>query len=127
MVLAAVAIVVTTAIVAWPSSSSAQAQQLARTNRACQMWASNAQTPSTWCADMRRWMHDQLTEGKATGPTMWSAPTAMRDACRRWLHDTNNTSDLPLCDQMVQWMTNHAGNWNGWMMHGGGMMGAGSP
>ena len=107
----------------WPSTPSAQAQQLARTSQACQMWAATAQPPSTWCSDMRGWMRSQLAHRSVQGTMMWATPAAMRDSCRRWLLETGHATDATRCDDMVAWMTGHSTDWSGWMMHRAGMMG----
>jgi hypothetical protein len=104
---------VTLVVAVWPSAPSAQAQQLARTGQACQQWAAGAQTPSSWCVSMSGWMRDQLADGAVTGPMMWESPSAMRDACRRWLVETGRSADVGRCEDMVAWMSGHAGDGNG--------------
>ena len=114
--------------------SAAGAPQLTSTERACQQW-SGSYTPSdgsaptgAFCTAFTSWMGQQLHSGRLAGPMMWSDTTAMRSTCRRW------TSTGPaaasgvrpqVCDDMVTWMAQHAGNWDNWMMTGR-MMGQGS-
>jgi hypothetical protein len=71
-------------------------------------------------------MLTQLDDRKATGMAMWATPTAIRNTCHQWVDETGEPRDLVRCDQMFAWIRGHVGDWNGWMMRGGTMMGVGA-
>jgi hypothetical protein len=72
-------------------------------------------------------MQTRLDDHQATGMMMWATPTAMRNTCRQWLDSTSRSRYLTRCNQMFAWMRDRMGDGNGWMMHGGNMMGVGPP
>jgi len=91
------------------------------------MWATN--TPSapsgTFCDGLTTWMRQQMSDEHAGGTMMWSTPAAMLNTCRRWAAHagTNSRPTAAQCADMVDWMTGHVNDWNGWMMGGAHMMG----
>lgn len=104
----------------------------------CQQWAATypaetANRPtSDWCTSMAAWMNTRtgqgptapmMGQGQMMGPMMWRSPENMRATCQQWM--TANPSAAPSgtdatawCGQMVTWMTQHIGDWNGWMTNG---------
>jgi hypothetical protein len=133
-----VAAVVIAAVILFSSDSSgvADRQQLASVQRVCGEWSGNSaprlgtSSASATCSGMADWMDQQLRNGQMTGPTMWGSATALGSTCREWM-DTDSRASISTtaspgwCSEMVSWMKQHIGNWNGWMMHGN-MMGTDS-
>jgi hypothetical protein len=124
------------------SSDVSSSQQLAGWRQACQQWnddySRDGSGPGTgWCHAMTDWMYDQMRDGTMGPSMMWGDPQRMRDTCRQWARsdaDASGTDAMTWCAQMVTWMTDHMGNWDGWdngdwdnWMHGpmmnGSMMG----
>lgn len=113
-------------------------QRIASTEAACEQWlasagpATDARPASAWCAGMTGWMSDQMAAGHMAGTTMWNGPQSMRDACHQWTATAAAAAASAMtgrCDQMVAWMSQHMGQWNGshdWDTHmgdwGAGMM-----
>ena len=130
----AVAALVTVGVVVLGGSSSsskgaAADQQLASVQRACVDWTSNsapslgASSASVACTTMADWMTEQLHSGRMTGSMMWGSATTMGGTCRKWLGTDSRSSIASSawpswCDEMVSWMEQHIGNWDGWMMSG---------
>ncbi len=73
------------------------------------------------------WMNQQLASDGHYGSMMWGTPNALGATCRDWMMTTLapslSNSSAAWCDQMVEWMSQHVGNWNSWMMNGDAMMG----
>lgn len=125
LAVAVVAAATTIGIVLSRGGTPAEAQQLTSIQQACQQW-SVTYTPSvgsgptaSWCTGMTDWMRQELRSGHMTGPMMWSDPSTMRATCRQWMATRPSSAsgiDPQVCDQMVSWMAQHAGNWGTWMM-----------
>lgn len=106
--------------------------QLGSIRQACQQWASSAGGPdAAWCTAMTDWMHGQMGRrpgdpmmgpmmGSMMGPMMWQDPDAMRATCRRWMTEQPPAGggSAQWCDQMVDWMREHMGDWDRWMRDG---------
>lgn len=110
-----------------PGGSSAGAQQVTSTQRACQQWAAgyslSAGTAPTggWCTAMTGWMREQLHGGHITGPMTWNDATSMRNTCRSWMAKGPPAASgvsPQACDDMVVWMAEHAGSWSSWSAAG---------
>ena len=129
VVTAAVGVGVGAAIASGDDTSSSAggapaSQQLAGWRQACQQWtgsyvSSNGPGPgSGWCHGMSDWMYDQMRNGTMGPMMMWGDPARMRDACRQWATtDPTASPDADTstwCDTMVNWMTDHMGNWGNW-------------
>jgi hypothetical protein len=99
-----------------------------------------------WCASMTSWMNDQMGQGQMgqgpmgqgqmgqgpmgqgqmgqgpmVGSMMWQTPQSMQATCQQWASSGNAPAgvDAPArCAQMVEWMTQHMGDWTGWMARG---------
>jgi hypothetical protein len=96
-------------------------QQIAAARQACHQWldrdtsASGGGPGSGWCDDMAEWMSDHMRgSGMMMGTGMWASPQAMRDVCVQAMGTGQgvNGDATQWCDQMVDWMSQHRGNWN---------------
>jgi hypothetical protein len=132
----AVAVLVIIGVIVFTSDSSGVTveQQLASVRHACLQWSGNSapklgtNSASATCSTMVDWMNQQLRNGQMTGPMMWSTATAMGATCRQWMSTSSRitisaTASSAWCDEMVGWMEQHIGNWDGWMMNGNMMRG----
>jgi hypothetical protein len=106
-------------------------RQLTSIRQACTTWqvgdTGTAAPAASWCGDMVGWMTGQIRGGHMMGSMMWGNPDEMRSTCQAWLSsgqgaDTAAPNASAWCDQMVDWMTQHMGQWDqwdrGWMMDG---------
>jgi hypothetical protein len=131
----AVAVLVIIGVIVFTSGGSGVTaeQQLASVRHVCVQWSGNSaprlgtNSASATCSTMAAWMNEQLRNGKMTGPMMWGTAAAMGATCRDWLNTESRASisasaSSAWCDEMVGWMEQHIGNWDGWMMNGN-MMG----
>lgn len=113
------------------TSTTAQTEELASIQRACQDWlnASPGQAGSgQWCNKMAAWMSTEINAHGVGPQMMWGDPTSLRSACEHWLAASppkNAPSDASSwCDEMVSWMRTNVGSWSGrsnwgdWMRHG---------
>ena len=113
------------------NASSLGTQQLGSIQQACAQWqdgsAGSSAPPAVWCDGMVGWMTGQVRSGQMTGSMMWSNPEQMLATCQRWMVSSQwadgSTPGTPgWCGQMVDWMTQHMGDWDqwdrGWMMNG---------
>ncbi len=114
------------------------APQVGWMSDSCQQWAASYPADASnrptgaWCTSMAGWMNTRTAQGQAgpmmgqgqmMGPMMWQSPDNMRATCQQWM--ASNPSAVPSgtdatawCGQMVTWMTQHMGDWNGWMTNG---------
>lgn len=103
--------------------------QIGRLQQACRDWHDSAQAPdgatADWCDSMAGWMNGRMngqgSNGPMTGSMMWRDPDSMRTTCQAWMgsNPDNVPDDIDAaawCDQMVDWMVQHQGDWDGWMM-----------
>jgi hypothetical protein len=127
LALGVLVVTITLGVLLTRGGSSASAQQLTSTQRACQQWTagytpSAGSTPTgSWCTAMTDWMREQLHGGHMTGLMMWSDATSMRNTCRSWMATGPAAASAvspQACDDMMAWMTQHAGSWSTWMMTG---------
>ena len=113
------------------NASSLGTQQLGSIQQACAQWqdgSTGSSAPAAvWCDGMVGWMTGQVRSGQMTGSMMWSNPEQMLATCQRWMVSSQradgSTPGTPgWCGQMVDWMTQHMGDWDqwdrGWMMNG---------
>jgi hypothetical protein len=105
------------------SSPPRATQQITAAHQACQQWfdsdtrASGTGPGAGWCDDMAEWMSGHMSGGRMMGGTgMWASPEAMRDVCVQAMGTGQGTSGnvAQWCDQMVDWMSRHRGNWDNW-------------
>jgi hypothetical protein len=98
-------------------------EQIAVARQACQQWLDSDRAPdgpgpgAGWCDDMAGRMPTHMSDGQMMmGRGMWASPEAMRDVCTRAMGDTPTATGDPTdwCDQMVNWMTQHEGDWDHW-------------
>ena len=107
------------------------APQIARMHEGCQQWAESYQGsngPDTgWCDSMAGWMDGRLGDGsmmgqdQMMGSMMWQNPTSMAATCEQWAADNADGADTNTstwCGQMVDYMDQHMGGWDNWMMDG---------
>ena len=102
--------------------------QIGWVNQGCQQWADShlgADGPSEgWCSSMTDWMNGRMGQrhgGTMMGPMMWEDPDSMRATCQQWMAAANPTATNgsgQWCDQMVDWMSDHMGDWDHWMRNG---------
>ena len=105
-------------------TAAVSSRQISATGRACQQWIDTSKpasgaSSSGWCGRMTNWMNDQMASGRMTGPMMWGNPEAMRDTCRQAMTDVQPAAGNPAqwCGDMVEWMAQHEGDWDAWMMN----------
>jgi hypothetical protein len=72
---------------------------------------------------MTDWMNGRMgqrQDGMMMGSMMWQDPDSMRDTCQQWMADnpTATNGSAEWCDQMVDWMGDHMGDWDQWMRDG---------
>jgi hypothetical protein len=105
------------------SSPPTATQQVAAARQACHQWfdsdttASGGGPGSGWCDDMAEWMSGHMRGGRMMmGTGMWASPQAMRDVCVQAMGTGQgaNGNATQWCDQMVDWMSQHRGNWDDW-------------
>jgi hypothetical protein len=117
---------ITVALVINSRQSAYAAPQIARMEQSCEQWASTvtgANWPdATWCQSMASWMNahmDRTTPGFMTGAMMWRSPDDTQQTCQQWMTENGGSSTNPVatgrCQQMVEWMTTHMGDWDSWM------------
>lgn len=111
------------------------APQITRMHEGCQQWADSYQGsdgPSTgWCDSMAGWMDGRMDndlmmgqdQGQTMGSMMWQNPSNMAATCEQWVNDNPDvapagTDTSAWCGQMVDWMDQHEGGWDGWMTNG---------
>ncbi len=94
-------------------------EQVAVARQACQQWLDSDNAPTGpgagWCGDMAGWMSGHMGDDQMMmGRGMWASPEAMRDVCTRATSDSQNAHGDPAqwCDQMVDWMGQHEGDWD---------------
>lgn len=109
------------------------APQIGWMREGCQQWAGSyegADGPDdAWCDSMAGWMDGRtgdgpmMGQGQMSGSMMWQNPTNMRTTCEQWM--AGNPDGAPAdadpsawCGQMVDWMDQHMGGWDNWMMDG---------
>lgn len=109
------------------------APQIGWMHQGCEQWADSyqgANGPNTaWCNSMAGWMDGRMGntqmmgQGEMMGSMMWQDPASMRTTCEQWM--TANPNAAPTgadttawCGQMVDWMNQHMGGWDNWMMNG---------
>jgi hypothetical protein len=109
--------------------------QVASVQQACQQWLIDSATQAgsaAWCSSMAEWMSEQMAANRMGPQMMWGDPDQMRETCQQWLTDRPAGVDVDAqqwCDDMVDWMDEHMGEWSGrnewgdWMDHGPRMMG----
>ncbi|MCB0970777.1 MAG: hypothetical protein KDA97_04560 [Acidimicrobiales bacterium] len=101
--------------------------QIGWMHQGCQEWADTYQGgdgPSAgWCSSRTDWMNGQMGQrqgGMMMGSMMWQDPDSMRATCQQWMAEdpgaTNGGGQW--CDQMVDWMSDHMGDWDQWMRNG---------
>jgi hypothetical protein len=93
-------------------------EQVTAARQACQHWLdSDSARPGPgagWCDDMAGWMSGHMGDGQMMmGSGMWASPEAMRDVCTRAMSDVGTADGdyTRWCDQMVDWMSQHADDW----------------
>ena len=98
-----------------------------RGHQGCQQWADSYQGADGpgdgWCSSMTDWMNGRMgqrQDGMMMGSMMWQDPDSMRDTCQQWMADnpTATNGSAEWCDQMVDWMGDHMGDWDQWMRDG---------
>jgi len=109
------------------------APQITRMHEGCQQWTDRyqgADVPSTgWCDSLAGWMNGRMGnepmmgQDQMMGSMMWQTPSNMAATCEQWASDNPDvapagTDTSAWCDQMVDWMGQHEGGWDGWMMNG---------
>lgn len=70
---------------------------------------------------MGRGQMGQMGQGQMTGSMMWQSPETMQATCQQWASSGSApeaTDATARCAQMVSWMTQHMGDWGGWMANG---------
>ena len=109
------------------------APQIGWMRQGCQQWADSYQgtggPDGAWCSSMTDWMNQRMgpnasgQNGMMSGSMMWQDPASMRATCAQWMG--TNPSGVPTgadttewCDQMIDWMDQHMGDWDNWMMNG---------
>lgn len=113
------------------------AAQIGWMHQGCQQWVDSdpgrGGPDGAWCTSMTDWMNQRVgpnasgQTGMITSSMMWQDPASMRATCAQWM-GTNpsgvagGTDTTAWCDQMVDWMDQHMGDWDSWM-HNGPMMG----
>jgi hypothetical protein len=108
--------------------------QLTSVQQSCQQWSESSgptlgsgSSSSAWCTTMTDWMGQQLRNGRMTGAMMWGSATTLQTTCQQWMatgsgSTSGGTASPAWCGQMADWMAQHVGNWDNWMMNGN-MMG----
>lgn len=101
----------------------------------CQQWADSNQgadgPDDEWCDSMAGWMNGRMGgdsmmgQGQMMGSMMWQNASNMRTTCEQWMADNPDVASpgadtSARCEQMVDWMDQHMGDWNDWMMNGPG-------
>lgn len=109
------------------------APQIGWMHQGCRQWADSYQgangPDNAWCDSMASWMdgrmgtNSMMGEGQMMGSMMWQNPTNMRATCEQWMADNPNAAPpgadtAAWCGQMVDWMVQHMGGWDNWMMSG---------
>lgn len=104
--------------------------QIGRMHDGCQRWADSYRgsdgPDGGWCTSMTDWMNGRMEQrrgGMMTGPMMWQDADSMRATCEGWMADrpaatTGGADRSDWCDQMVDWMSEHMGDWDHWMRDG---------
>jgi hypothetical protein len=96
-------------------------RQIATARQACHQWVDNDTTASGggpgsgWCDDMAEWMSGHMRgDGMMMGTGMWARPQTMRDVCVQAMGTGQgaNGNATQWCDQMVDWMSEHRGEWD---------------
>lgn len=107
--------------------------QIGWMHQGCQQWADSASGSGGpnqgWCTAMTDWMNGQLgsnpsnQNGMMTGPMMWQDLASIQATCEQWM--TTSPRGVPggadataWCGQMADWMGQHMGDWDSWMMNG---------
>ena len=106
------------------SSSGAEDTAFQSMRRACTEWQSSTGmhgADASWCDSMTTWMRARVRAGTMPMGMMWGDAAGVREACRQWASQEGSSDDATRCDDMLQWMQQHAGTWNSWMH--GSMMG----
>jgi hypothetical protein len=109
--------------------------QIGRMHQGCQQWSESYQggdgPGDGWCTSMTDWMDDRMGQrrgGMMMGPMMWQDPDSMRATCQEWMADDppadSSGGRAEWCDQMVDWMSDHMGDWDRWMGDGPRMGGS---
>ncbi len=109
------------------------ADQIGWMHQGCQQWADSYQGANgpndAWCTSMAGWMNGRMGDntmmgqGQMMGSMMWQNPTNMATTCEQWMADKPNAAPAGAdtsawCGQMVDWMNQHMGGWDNWMMNG---------
>lgn len=107
--------------------------QIGWMHQGCQQWADSDQDTGgpnvEWCTSMTDWMNQRMgtsasgQNGMMMGSMMWQDPASMRATCEQWMGTNPNgvpsgTDATAWCGQMVDWMNQHMGDWDNWMMNG---------
>lgn len=101
--------------------------QIGWMHQGCQQWADSYQSgdgPSDgWCSSMTDWMNGRIGQrrgGPMMGSMMWQDPGSMRATCQLWMADDSTATNGSgrWCDHMVDWMSDHMGDWDQWMRSG---------
>ena len=101
--------------------------QIGWMHQGCQQWADSYQggdgPGDGWCSSMIDWMSGRMGQrhpGMMMGSMMWQDPESMRATCRQWTADNPTASNGSgrWCDHMVDWMSDHMGDWDQWMRNG---------
>ena len=120
----AVVVLIIVGVIFFSSESSGvtDQQQLATVQRVCKEWSGNSaaklgtSSASAACSAMADWMGLRLQNGQMTGPMMWASSSSMDTVCRQWMETDSRasisaTASPGWCDDMVNWMEQHVGNW----------------
>lgn len=100
--------------------------QIGWIHEGCQQWSDNYQGSNGpgegWCTSMTDWMNAGIGQahGRMMGPITWQ-PDSIRTTCQHWIADDPVTASgrrAEWCDQMVDWMNEHTGDWDQWMDDG---------
>ena len=109
------------------------APQITRMHEGCQQWADGfegSRRPTTgWCDSLASWMNGRMGNDsmmgrdQMMGSMMWQSPNNMVATCEKWATDNPDVAPAGIdasawCGQMVDWMDQHQGGWDGWMMNG---------
>lgn len=103
--------------------------QIGWMHQGCQQWTDSYQgtgDPNTaWCTSMTDWMNQRTgtdassQNGMMMGSMMWQDAASMATTCEQWMATNPSGTDANAwCGQMTDWMNQHMGDWDTWMMNG---------